>query len=300
MQNCQNPSLIATYDGRLRPGAFPVAFVANSRHAGDDPYIAVPHVHDTLEIGYCHEGEGIFAIGRKVLAFRSGDTVVVSEVEPHQARNRPGVASVWSWVFVDTVRLLGAHCDDPAFLDTTRLSGVRFRNVLPASEHSEIERLVLALLCEAGGSSAYWQESVRGCIMALLAGFQRLPHRAESGVLGSGLGERIARLQPALRQIQKSYGAKLSVGRLAKRCRMSESNFRQVFRRVMGRSVYQYLMSYRLTMASIELRRGDKTVETIAYDNGFPTLSCFVRKFKARTGQPPRRWARQEKVNGTL
>ncbi|MBN1671705.1 MAG: helix-turn-helix transcriptional regulator [Kiritimatiellae bacterium] len=272
---------------------FPVRFFIENRMRQRGPYVHHPHVHDSLEIGYCHEGEGLFAIADKILSFRERDTVVVSGVEAHSGQNRPGVTSVWSWLFLDPVRLLGEWCREHALLDTSRLSGKAFGNVLPASAYPAVESLVLRLIDEAKRAAPHFEESVRGCALSLLAEFQRLPGLAPQSCSVSSR-HRMDRIEPALRRIQQEYAGKISVPGLARLCHMSESNFRQHFKRVMGKTAYQYVLAYRLGMASIELRDGRKTVEQIADDNGFPTLSCFVRKFKAAEGVAPRAWARQQ------
>ncbi len=72
---------------------------------------------------------------------------------------------------------------------------------------------------------------------------------------------------------------------------MRLSGFRAHFRACMGRNVYQYIMAYRIHSSMIDLKKGDQNVAFVADRNGFPTLSCFLRKFKKATGVAPRSWA---------
>lgn len=101
----------------------------------------------------------------------------------------------------------------------------------------------------------------------------------------------ISQLKPAITYIHTNYSEKLKLNELAKICNMSESNFCALFKKVYSKSAYQYVLSYRISMASIDLTEGFKKLETVAIDNGFPTLSCFVRKFKDEMKAPQRQWA---------
>ena len=113
----------------------------------------------------------------------------------------------------------------------------------------------------------------------------------ESSAIGMNR-EPMSRLSPALQLIQKRCDGKLTVRELADVCAMSPTYFAESFRRVFGRSPYQYLQQYRLSLACVELEATKYTVQAIAEKHGFPTLSCFVRAFRKQYGVPPRRWAK--------
>src|SRR5579862_5299786 len=64
------------------------------------------HIHNVLEIGWCHSGEGVFMVEDKAYAFKAGDVYVISSYEAHFAAPG-GSPSEWSFVFLDPPRLLG-------------------------------------------------------------------------------------------------------------------------------------------------------------------------------------------------
>ncbi|RMD78818.1 MAG: AraC family transcriptional regulator [Lentisphaerae bacterium] len=99
---------------------------------------------------------------------------------------------------------------------------------------------------------------------------------------------------PAIDYIHHHYHSKISIADLAKIAHMSVSNFRLRFRQFMECSPLQYIQQYRISMASVELLRGHKTIETIARENGFPTVSSFLRQFARYKRMSPRQWARQQ------
>ena len=275
------------------PDDFPVAVYLDWRMAQRRQYLPMPHVHNVLEIGYCHHGAGILSIAKKILPFRAGDVVIIGPAEPHLASNRAGVVSTWSWVFLDPLRLLAPLAAATNLPDIRRFQGTAFHNVFRAAHHAQIHSLVLAIFDELRNRRANYPWAVRGLTVALLAQLHRLEGLTDDPPMELSATDHIRRLAPALQMIQGHADTKVTIAGLARACSMSPTYFTQTFRRSLGRSPYQYLQQCRLSMACVELEETDLTVEAVAEKHGFPTLSCFVRAFKKFTGVPPRRWARQ-------
>ena len=55
----------------------------------------------------------------------------------------------------------------------------------------------------------------------------------------------------------------------------------------MGTSPNQYRNNIRIEKAVQDIRRGTKQIHTIAYENGFNSVSYFYEVFKAYTGLNP-------------
>ena len=274
-------------------GEFPTAYFLENRMDQPREYLPLPHVHNVIEIGYCHEGRGVFSIAGKMLPFRTNDVVVINHLEPHYAANTPGVASTWSWIFFDPPRLLGAMPVAPDMLDVSRLCGPKFSNVIVPKSSPGIASIVRLVIEELKAKQPNMQETVRGLLLSLLSQLHRLEGQASRGNSATGKRQVMERLNPALAMIQQRYAERLSVRTLAKACNMSETHLRHHFQKAFGRGPYQHLQQYRLSMACTQLEDSRFTVAAIAEKNGFPTLSCFVRTFQKAKGIPPRRWARQ-------
>ncbi|MBN1675069.1 MAG: helix-turn-helix transcriptional regulator [Kiritimatiellae bacterium] len=250
--------------------------------------------HNGLEIGYCHHGEGVFAVGGRLFHFGPGFVSVVPPMSPHHTWSRKGTRCEWSFALTDPDRLLfGGPVKDLALFDTTRFAGPRFPNLLPPAEHPHIVSLITRILDENQEKRPYHEQAVRACFLGLLVELNRLagPARRRLAPVPCPV-DQVERLRPALQLIQTRYTQKLSVAGMAERCHMSKSNFRQVFKQVMGKGPYQYLTEARIARACLELKENKKKIEAIAWDNGFPSPSCFVRQFRDIMHMAPRRWAR--------
>lgn len=271
-----------------RPPEFPLTMLRQREHR-DQP-IQHLHIHDCLEIGLCHRGRGVFAVGEKVFSFAEGDVIVITRDEPHYARSAPDTTSDWTWIWFDPATLGGPGPRDPALADTSAWAGRDFVNVIPRSEGECWHALVSLLVRELEQREAGWQEAVRGHVQALLVmGHRRAPARKMSP--GGGY----ARVGPALDYLGRHFREAVSSQALAKLCGFSDTHFRREFQRAIGKAVHQYLLELRVLAAAAEIRAGDKTIAESAYACGFESLSSFQRAFRARLGCAPSEWRRLDK-----
>jgi AraC-like DNA-binding protein len=275
------------------PADFPVRFYIRTRPPKRGPYVPAPHIHNCLEVGYCHEGAGVFVIADKILPFRSRDVVVVNSSEPHFGQNRPGIESVWTWIYFDPARLLGACCADLDILKTSDLCGTDFKNILSPEEYPGLDSLAELIIEEEVARRPHYRTALCGYLTSLLTLLHRVPGRSKGTGTPPIAQESSQRLGPALAYVHAHYTDKITLELLAKQCFMSTSHFRKLFKQVLGKTPYQFILSYRISMAMSELREGAKTCSTIAMSHGFPSLSSFTRKFKDATGMSPRIWAKR-------
>lgn len=250
----------------------------------DDP-ITHLHVHDCLEMGLCHEGQGVFVVGTKVLPFHAGDVVLINHTEVHLARSAPGTVSRWTWIYLDPVRLVGADLvnrfDDPA-----RLGGPDFRNVMGVPAHSRLVDAVRQLVEEHRRRRQGWRDMARMLVAEVLIHAARtLPAQPAAS---TPLCRDFDRLAPALQEMSAHYDQQTPMGQFARRCGLSEAQFRRIFRRTLGVAPQAYRNGLRLRMALSMLRQTTHSILEISQMVGFESLSSFNRQFRATTGLCPR------------
>jgi AraC family transcriptional regulator len=95
------------------------------------------------------------------------------------------------------------------------------------------------------------------------------------------------RISRALRQIEKHCDEALDLDTLAGTACMSKYHFLRCFRRIVGVTPHQFLLSARLRRAAVTLRTSDQHVSTIAFDCGFGDLSTFNAQFRQAFGAAP-------------
>jgi AraC-like DNA-binding protein len=284
----KQPKYRLDYEAIPLPEDFPIRYIG---HRQADTPITALHLHDHLEIGYCHSGSGIFVIENKVFSYRAGDVTVVNEHEVHLAQSTAGSLSDWSFVLLDPLGLLGTTADDPGLLETASLCGPEFPNLLSGPEHTDMAQTVCLLIEELRQGKPGWRSAVRGQVWSLMAQLHRLPGRTPAAL--EKVDRRpMERLAPALNCMTSRYAESVPVKELARQCGMSLTNFRRVFRSVTGRSPVDYLIHLRVQMAASLLRNTTRPITEIAMDVGCPTLSTFNRHFRRLQAMSPRDWRR--------
>jgi AraC-like DNA-binding protein len=278
------------------PDGFPVK--ALGVHSPSPEPIDWLHQHDCLELGYCHQGAGIFIVEDKVLPFGPGDVSVINDREMHRARSSAAAVSSWSFVLLDPARLLAAAVEERDAVRISDLGGPGFRNILKRGRHPEAAGLVRGIVEEIRAERPAHRAVVKGLVLALMG----ILHRIAGEIAGEGEprpADAAERVAPALNHLTRKYGQAVTVPELARMCFTSESNFRRLFKSAVGRSPREYLNYLRVQMATALLESTALPVLEISGRVGYATLSSFNRQFRKIAGCSPREWRRRAAGPGT-
>jgi AraC-like DNA-binding protein len=272
------------------PGDFPL--LCSGLYRQHDAPITRLHRHDVPEIGYCHNGSGIWMVEGKILPYGPGDVILITQDETHLAQSSPGTVSEWTWIYSDPHRLFLPLAGGAAVADLSALSGPSFVNVFSAATYPDLSRTALAIVNEFQAGRPMHRDVLTGFLYALFAMLRR------TAVAGASPQRRMAaehrgaleRVMPAVEHICAYYAEPLTVATLARCCFASETHFRRLFVQALGQGPQAYLGSVRISMAAVQLRATAQPVSTLARRCGFETLSSFNRMFKAQIGVTPRQW----------
>ncbi len=100
------------------------------------------------------------------------------------------------------------------------------------------------------------------------------------------------KLARALERIHQEPGTKWTVSKLGEVAGMSRSVFAKRFTELMGESPMDYLCSWRMHLARMQLEQGGVTVITLAQQFGYQSEAAFRSGFKKVTGQTPREYSK--------
>lgn len=258
-----------------------------------DRPITYLHVHQALELGYCHEGSGIFVVGGKVMPYMAADVSVINASEPHLARSAPGTESTWRFITLDPIRLLGPAADVNV-IDPSPLAGPEFRNILTGPDATSVAPLMLRLITELDTRGAEHRSAIKAIVWLLIVELKRIaPRTPQHPAVPSS---HYARIAPALAYLAGHLSESLRVVDLANRCGLSEPHFRRLFIQAIGKSPHSYWLNLRLQMACSLLRSTSLSVLEISEQAGFETLSNFNRAFRKQFHTTPREWRRNPEI----
>lgn len=80
----------------------------------------------------------------------------------------------------------------------------------------------------------------------------------------------------------------ISIGQLAYNLNMSDTNFCQSFKKMMGITPKEYITNLKLTQAKDMLK--NQNVTEVAYDLGYENISHFIALFKIKYGITPKQY----------
>jgi AraC-like DNA-binding protein len=96
--------------------------------------------------------------------------------------------------------------------------------------------------------------------------------------------------------IQNNFNNKIALKQVADLLHLTESNFCKFFKKATGKTYSDYLNEMRINEACRLLVQTEKSVNQIAFDCGFETLSYFNRVFLNKKGITPSGYRKQNLV----
>ena len=246
-----------------------------------------------MEIGYCHEGSGIFVVDNKIMPFSAGDACVVFKSELHIAKSSTNTLSKWSFVYFDPAMLL----KDIGLREFPQLiscldGNLGFTNIAHEKEDPLLVSVIRQIIDEIIGQDEMYKTAVTGLTLLLLARLSRSILKSNpEGILPAWHSE-IARISPALNFIFSHHHMPITIPELAEICGMSTTNLRRLFLKNMKISPLDFINHFRIRMASALLSSTDASMLDISLRVGYDTLSSFNRHFKRITGLSPREWCK--------
>lgn len=93
--------------------------------------------------------------------------------------------------------------------------------------------------------------------------------------------------------LQKNYTNKFSLSQMADYVKFSKGDCCRFFKRIMGITISEYLLEYRLKKSIELLKTSDKNITQIANAVGFNSVSDYGAKFKEKTGYTPHKYRKR-------
>lgn len=95
-------------------------------------------------------------------------------------------------------------------------------------------------------------------------------------------------IHKAVKYIQKNILSHISISDLAYDLNMSETNFCNSFKKIMGMTPKEYITNLKLAQAKVMLK--SKNVTEVSYDLGYENISHFIALFKNKYGVTPKQY----------
>lgn len=100
--------------------------------------------------------------------------------------------------------------------------------------------------------------------------------------------ERVNPIHKSLKYIQDNIRQPISISQLASDQNMSETNFCNSFKKIVGITPKEYITNMKLTKAKDMLK--NQNVTEVAFDLGYENISHFIALFKNKYGITPKQY----------
>lgn len=95
-------------------------------------------------------------------------------------------------------------------------------------------------------------------------------------------------VEPVIKEIETNYSDRLTVSLLSNKVYVTQQYLSRLFKRFLGCSVYEYIISFRISKArELLLQRNEIEIQSIAHQVGFEDASHFIFMFKKLSGMTP-------------
>ena len=102
-----------------------------------------------------------------------------------------------------------------------------------------------------------------------------------------GLGFMPDFIKQTLKTVENEFTRPLTIDELAGKSGVSKFHFSREFKKYVGTTLHDYLITARINHAKEMLKYTNKSVEQIAYESGFNQASHFIQMFKSREKSTP-------------
>lgn len=242
------------------------------------------HYHHCLELGICLSGTGETHIENRIYRFKQGDIQFVNANIPHMSIADVGIPCNWIWLFVDVQKLLinnrGKVTDE-----LLEISDMGFNGVFSPYEHPELARLVTTLteIRHDDKYSELYNTMLIGQILIESVRIGDIDKNTKKLPISK-------RLKPALLYIRENYADPqlMTADNIARRCNLSTSHFRTLFKNDIGMTLPQYINLTKLSAAVHLIQTTSKSIATIATESGYSEIPYFNRVFQREFGISPK------------
>lgn len=249
------------------------------------------HWHEALQFCRVTDGEVDFLTADGSYRLHSGDGIYVASGQLHMARPC-SPESAYDCLDISP-RLLASYAGSAAerlyvtpYLHDESLRELVLRAETPWQRDILDDVRAACRCCEAGG----FGYELRATALMLRMWATLLENRRSGELPPERLPHGEETVQRVLAYLQEHCAERVTLEDVARAAAFSPGECCRIFKRVTGETIFDYLRSYRLSLAATALRETNRSISEIALETGFCSTSYFIEVFRAQFGTTPRRY----------
>lgn len=236
-----------------------------------------PQIHDYCEIIYIVEGTGEFNIGGKTYELHQGDVAIYNPGVPHEERSRTTDSFKIVYCGVDNLHIEG--------VPQGMLLPPHVEPVIPCEKYAlKVESYLSEILQECESQVLGYDTLTSNLLMSLITVIYRIVDVKFQFQTYKGINEIALRTKQF---IDKNYTQSISLKDIADTLYVSPHYLSHLFKKELGDSPFNYLISRRIEEAKRLLGHTDLPVHEVASQVGYGNEKYFSMLFKKVSGMTP-------------
>lgn len=238
------------------------------------------HWHEQLEILYFTEGNAIIQCNSVSYEAGPGDLIIINSNELHTGYN-PGNHLAYYCFNIDPSLIHSCFIDtcEMKYIAPIERNMILFENKVYGD--SSIIECINTVICEYECKETAYELVIKSCSYKLLA---MLIRNHVTKVISQAEYEKslsyLERLAKVLNYIEENYNEKITVEELSSMSNLSSYYFCRLFKRVTGKTMNEYINTFRINKADYLLKNTDMNITEVAMATGFNDINYFSRTFK--------------------
>ncbi|MFM7857532.1 MAG: AraC family transcriptional regulator [Flammeovirgaceae bacterium] len=248
------------------------------------------HYHPEYELTLITQGRGKRLVGDSYENYDAGDLVLLGPDLPHTWVSNPSKKKHVSAVVIQfSQKFIQSFLHFNEFKDVSVLLASASRGL--AFSSSELANQIIQLPEKSG------IEKVTALFLILQKLAHQKPKKLASHYFRAVRGtENEKRVNVICQYVQKNSAEKIILDKVAALVHLSRSAFCKFFKRATGKTLSGYVNDLRIGNACERLVESDKSINAIAYQTGFKSLTYFNRLFIKTKKMTPRQFREATKT----
>jgi AraC-like DNA-binding protein len=260
---------------------------------------------DYLIVNLLLEGEAIYQLDKKEFQVRSNTITITHPKQEHKLLlSKPNQQStlIYSPEYLHQfiAALTQPHAKLLEQLDSDKGNNLEFKHIVLPQKWDTIELIrsvyELSNITDSDDSHMLEELFFHDALLSVLRNeyLLRCQEKAQRKNLTPGVKEELLnRVEKAIDYIKSAYTEDISLEQLATVSNLSKFHFTRIFKKITGKTPYQYLMQIRVTEAKNLLLHSNRSITEIAYEVGFNNPTSFYNFFIKEVGISPSRYRNQ-------
>ncbi|HOJ09306.1 MAG TPA: AraC family transcriptional regulator [Clostridiales bacterium] len=238
------------------------------------------HWHEQLEILYFTEGNAVIQCNSISYEASPGDLIIINSNELHTGYNVGNYLAYYCFN-IDSSFIHSRFMDtcEMKYITPIERNMILFKNKV-SGDNSIIE-CINAVIREYESKETAYELVIKSCAYKLLAMLIR--NHVTKVITHAEYAKSLCyleRLAKVFKYIEENYNQKITIEDLSSMSNLSSYYFCRMFKMVTGKTMIEYINSFRINKADYLLKSTDMNVTEVAMATGFNDINYFSRTFK--------------------